>query len=150
MAATSVCYTSPMPTHTVRISAGPWCGAVTDTSATVKAAVMRNVIEARLVVSEDAALATNRFVFPALSLWSDPEFDYKSRIVTCRAAGLSPNTQYHYALELDGVVQSVAAGRFHTFPAPGVPTDFRFAFGSCSSNFKWRLFTGGLAPEAFV
>lgn len=139
-----------MPSQSLRIHTGPWCGAVTDRGATIKASVLRNVQQARLIVSRDPELLTGWLGFPALSIWIDPERDYKERIVTCRATGLEPGTRYHYALELDGVVQAARIGSFRTFPPQGERADFRFAFGACSSNFKWSIFMGGMSPEAFV
>ncbi len=46
--------------------------------------------------------------------------------------GLEPNTQYFYTLTLGGTPPPPAAyPSFTTFPPPGQPVDFNFAFGSC-------------------
>ena len=43
--------------------------------------------------------------------------------------GLTPDTQYYYALEIDGRLDRKKAGEFRTFPAPG-PASFTIAFAS--------------------
>jgi alkaline phosphatase D len=44
---------------------------------------------------------------------------------------LETDTQYYYALEVDGRLERGKAGRFHTFPPPG-PASFTFSFASCA------------------
>jgi phosphodiesterase/alkaline phosphatase D-like protein len=138
-----------------RVFAGPWVGGVTATGATVKAAVMRNVESGRLVVAEDEELQANRRFFPfAQEPWEDEEQKYANRIASFRATGLTPNTTYHYGLELDGAlsrsdVRETAVGRFRTFPGPDDRVGFSFGLGSCSSNKKLP-FDPFLSPEAFV
>jgi phosphodiesterase/alkaline phosphatase D-like protein len=140
---------------TERIFAGPWVGAVTATGATVKAAVMRNVGTGRLIVGEDEGLTVNARVFPvAQEPWEDEDQKYEYRIASFQAAGLTPSTTYHYAIELDGSlaqsdVRDTPMGRFRTFPGRDDRASFAFGLGSCSSN-KVLPFDPFLAPEAFV
>ena len=49
-----------------------------------------------------------------------------------QAQGLQPNTRYHYQIQVDGVAAPSASGSFHTFAAPGSPTQIRLAFGGGS------------------
>lgn len=44
---------------------------------------------------------------------------------------LKPETTYYYALRLDDSPPLKADGQFTTFPRPGQPRAFNFAFGSC-------------------
>ncbi|HKQ73115.1 MAG TPA: alkaline phosphatase D family protein [Blastocatellia bacterium] len=123
--------------ESTRINAGPWSGAVSDTRATIKASVMQGVMNARVVVAKNSDLSLERSSFPASFIWSDPKpkKDYKPKIVTFRLEDLTPDTQYYYALELDGKLETGdRVGRFKTFPRTGEKADFRFAFGSCSGN----------------
>ncbi len=137
-----------MNSHT-RINAGPWVGAVSDSNATIKASVMSGVMAARIVIAENAALTLNPSFYPTTYIWSDPEKDYRPKIITFRLKGLTPNTQYHYGLELDGVLdQGNKIGRFRTFPKADSKADFRFACASCSGNDQFGA--GFPDPEGFL
>jgi alkaline phosphatase D len=112
------------------IVAGPWSGALTDRSIAVNAQLSGPEIPARLVVSRAADFSQPIHSAPQVSssaTGNSLRFDL---------AGLDPDTSYHYALELDGVLSTAVgkAGRFRTLPPPG-PASFRFAFSSCSF---WR------------
>jgi len=131
-----------------RINTGPICGAVTSTSAVVKAAVVRDASQATVILDESPAFAAPRRVAAAGS-WVDPEKEYEDRILTFQLSGLSPGTRYHYMLELNGVVHDDWAGQFTTFPARGTHTSFRFACASCSGNRK-LVFDPFLAPEVYA
>ncbi len=52
--------------------------------------------------------------------------------------GLSAQTTYHYAVDVDGAQQS--GGSFRTAPAPASPTQLRFGFGSCSKFDSQPIF----------
>jgi phosphodiesterase/alkaline phosphatase D-like protein len=130
----------------LRTKAGPWCGAVTDASATIRATLLKSVTNVRLILATDDALKTGRMIFNARSIVSLSHSNYKPKIATFRAEGLTADTQYHYALEIDGVLGDALPGRFRTFPTAGSPTGFRFAVASCS---KPKLF-GGSRPEAYT
>jgi phosphodiesterase/alkaline phosphatase D-like protein len=98
-----------------------WVGALTQTGATV-AVKVANASTARLAVSSDPALATD----VRYSAAAAPDGDGIAKLVI---DGLVPGTQYHYAVELDGVADSTAVGSFRTSPATAA--SFTFAFGSC-------------------
>ncbi|MBI4751705.1 MAG: alkaline phosphatase family protein [Acidobacteria bacterium] len=128
-----------------RINAGPWCGAVTETGATIKLSVMRNVQRAEIIISEASDFHTFQSVNP-FSIWVNPDYQY--RILTFRLSNLRPNTQYFYNFRFDGrAAQEGTGGAFQTFPEPGTQTDFRFAFSSCSKS-DW--FFHSPAPEAYA
>lgn len=109
------------------IDRGPWSGAVTPTSAVVKARVAPVGARVRLVISENASLT------PAIYPASDQASTNRYNLVELAATGLKPNTQYHYALEINGRLEPSRHGRFHTFPTPG-PASFQFAFASCAKT----------------
>jgi alkaline phosphatase D len=50
-----------------------------------------------------------------------------------RAEGLQPNTRYYYRALVNGVPHA-RIGSFTTFPLPGTPSTFTFAFGSCQQS----------------
>jgi hypothetical protein len=52
--------------------------------------------------------------------------------------GLTPQTTYHYAVDVDGSQEGT--GSFTTAPAPASATQFSFAFGSCSKYDDQPIF----------
>jgi phosphodiesterase/alkaline phosphatase D-like protein len=131
-----------------RINTGPLCGAVTSTGAVIKAAVVRDVSQATVLIDTSSGFTAPRRV-NATGSWVDPEKEYEDRILTFQISELSPGTHYHYVLDLDGVVQDNRPGRFTTYPARGTHTSFRFACASCSGNRK-LLFDPFLSPEVYT
>jgi phosphodiesterase/alkaline phosphatase D-like protein len=131
-----------------RINTGPVCGAVTSTSAVIKAAVVRDVSQAAVLIDNSSSFPAPRRV-NASGSWVDPEKEYEDRILTFPVSDLSPGTPFHYVLELDGVVQDNRPGRFTTYPARGTHTSFRFACASCSGNRK-LIFDPFLSPEVYT
>jgi phosphodiesterase/alkaline phosphatase D-like protein len=63
-------------------------------------------------------------------------------VVDITASGLQPDTEYHYGLEVDGVLDSAAVGRTRTFPKAGAPASFRFIASACAGAPNGGL-TGG-------
>ncbi|MDL4812826.1 alkaline phosphatase D family protein [Actinomadura opuntiae] len=49
-------------------------------------------------------------------------------------SGLSADTVYHWAVELDGALNIVDVSRFRTLPDAGAPASFSFAAGSCADT----------------
>ncbi|MCS7048687.1 MAG: alkaline phosphatase D family protein [Verrucomicrobiae bacterium] len=90
-----------------RVEVGPWCGAVTPTSAVVKA---RTTGEVWLELPDRPPVA--------------PTFS-ESGLATYRLENLKPDTLYTYRLGDRG-------GQFRTFPTGRA--SFRFVFGSCSTG----------------
>lgn len=80
---------------------------------------------ARLVVSASESL-TN----PVQTASVTPD---EYRIVKQQITGRQPNTEYWYAVEVDGVVDPTIKGRFKTLPAAGA-ANFTVALGCCSNN----------------
>jgi prolyl oligopeptidase len=109
------------------IDRGPWSGAVTPSSAWVKAKLVREGLNARLVVSKSPALTDSILVGPELSRTNH------GNVVQFLIENLQPDTQYHYALEIDGRLDRKKSGGFATFPAPG-PASFTIAFASCAKT----------------
>lgn len=116
----------------LRTQAGPWSGALTDTSVTIRASVLRSVVQAAVVVAEDEALSSNPRRFAATSMWLDPEREYRHQLASFMPAGLKPDTNYFFRLELDGDLTRALPGRFRTAPAAGAPAGFRFALSGCA------------------
>jgi prolyl oligopeptidase PreP (S9A serine peptidase family)/phosphodiesterase/alkaline phosphatase D-like protein len=108
------------------VDRGPWSGAVTPRSATVKARLAGDGKAARLAVSRSPTLDAARFFGPAVS--SAARHD----IVAFDLDALEPGTQYYYALEIDGRLDPGRRGEFRTFPEG--PASFRVAFASCAKT----------------
>lgn len=117
----------PISADAAAIQAGPWCGAVTSNSIAVTAHLDGSSIRARLAVSTSADFSGANYSDPVESAVGS------GNNVRLDLAGLSPGTTYHYAVELDGELQSSAGrtGTFTTLPSPG-PASFRFGFSSCT------------------
>jgi len=107
------------------VERGPWSGAITPTSAVVKAKLPLERMTARLAVSKNAFLI--RPVFMPLVRAETNHYD----LVEFDVQNLQPNTHYYYALEIDGRLDRASRGEFGTFPPPG-PASFRIAFASCA------------------
>jgi phosphodiesterase/alkaline phosphatase D-like protein len=97
-----------------------WAGGTTEDSVVVKAGLAREAPDARLLISEREDLANARAVSPDAA---DPT------LLAFTVGGLSPDTDYWYAVEAGGEVDTGRLGRLRTFPAG--PASFSFAFGSC-------------------
>ena len=103
---------------------GPWSGAVTPASAVVKARLANVGAVARLAVSRSADLSLPVYSAPARAMAD------RFQIVALSVTGLQPDTQYHYALEIDGVLVRDKPGAFKTFPSAAA--SFTFSFASCA------------------
>jgi len=107
------------------IDRGPWSGAVTPTSALVKAKLVREGLNARLLVSHNAGLTEP--IYSGLARSETNQGD----IVAFPLVNLEPNTHYYYAFEVDSHLERRKYGEFHTFPSPG-PASFKMAWASCA------------------
>ena len=108
------------------VDRGPWSGGVTTRSAVVKARLSRDGMRARLLVSRTPRLNDPLFFGPALST------GLGHNLVSFELPGLVPDTQYHYALEVDGRLDWPSRGEFRTFPEG--PASFKVAFASCAKT----------------
>jgi alkaline phosphatase D len=106
------------------IASGPWSGAVTATSAVVKARLVFPGASARLLFSTNA-----NFRPPAYSPRVEADTN-RNNFVTFALTNLTPARRYFHALEVDGRLVLDRRGAFRTFPAG--PASFTFAFGSCA------------------
>jgi alkaline phosphatase D len=63
-------------------------------------------------------------------------------VATFQLSGLTPDTQYHYALEIDGALNSASQGRFRTFPPEETPASFMFiCAGDAQTGSEHEVFT---------
>jgi phosphodiesterase/alkaline phosphatase D-like protein len=100
-----------------------WSGAVTSSSATVKARLATGVT-GRLVVGLD-----DSFSEPVLKQEAGPSAT-DERMVAFEVQGLRPDTRYYYGVEVEGQIESARTGSFRTFPSGAA--SFTIAFGSCA------------------
>ncbi|HEU0073715.1 MAG TPA: alkaline phosphatase D family protein [Dehalococcoidia bacterium] len=98
-----------------------WSGGVTSTGATVTARLIEGAHEARLLLRPDESLSA-----PVSSPVVGADGD---GIVRLRVDSLQADTLYHYAVEVDGTVDSLRRGTLRTFPE-GAAT-FSIVVGAC-------------------
>lgn len=122
-------------TETVAATAqGIVAGALTDTSFDVVADVDGSASAiSKLVVSTDEYFTNRVYVSPL----ETPDVTPRSPIANWRtlyfsATGLSADTDYWYAISIDGAFDVSTARTIHTLPAEGVSAAFKFVFGSCN------------------
>ena len=120
---------------------GPWCGALTDTSAVIRASVVAEVNTVHMIIAESEDLRANPTTHSAGPLWADLTGRYPDKVATFHLTGLRPDTQYFYSIELNGRTSTALAGRFRTAPELGSATTFSFACSGCARRF-W-LCAGG-------
>lgn len=106
------------------MSVTPWVGAPTDSSFKVRAKVTTGT-SFRLAVSTSPTLTSPVYFGPVSPTLS---------VVTLTASDLTPFTTYHYALEVDGVLDTASQGRARTAPTPGEPTSFVAAQWGCAGS----------------
>jgi len=104
-----------------------WSGAVTAQSVRVNAKLVTDSTIARLAVSDRSDLS-----LPVYSNWDTAITVENNRVVSFGIAGLNPNMPYYYGVEIGGAIDTLAIGRFHTFPAD--TETFTFAMGSCAQT----------------
>jgi len=84
-----------------------------------------------------AASTSSAMTSPIYSTSSAPDSDgYSKHEVT----GLSPNTQYYWAIEVDGVLNTTVNGKAKTLPTPGTNASFTFYSGSCHDSVGSAVF----------
>lgn len=98
-----------------------WSGFVSPTTATVSHR-LDGEASARLVVSISSDLSNPVY---SSAVATD------TRSVRHTITGLSPDTAYHYAIEVGGVLRQGMQGRFRTLPSSGAAS-FRFGASGCS------------------
>lgn len=114
-----------------QVERGPLSGGVTPTSAIVKAKVAREGMNVRLAVSRNALMSSPQYT---KAVKSDTN---SNNVVAFPVENLQPDTDYYYALEIDGRLDRKKRGQFRTFPVPG-PASFQIAFASCGRTGSTR------------
>jgi len=107
------------------VDRGPWSGALTPNSVTVKAKLAREASSSRLVFSKSPLLTGREYSARVLA-----DVAYNN-VVEFPLSKLEADTQYYYALEVNGQMELSRRGEFRTMPKPG-PASFKFAFASCA------------------
>lgn len=97
-----------------------WSGAVTPSSASVVAHLNAPADNVRLVASPNADLSAPVY---SDAVAADASTDNTVRL---DVSGLTADTDYYYAVEIDGALDTTQQGVFHTFPEG--PASFRFVF----------------------
>lgn len=86
----------------------------------------------RLAVSDDSEFGSPTFSSPVAP---------SGRVAKLSVTGLSPNTDYYCAVEIDGHLDTSKIGTFRTLPAPG-PASFKCAFsGDAQSGSNHAVFS---------
>ena len=114
-----------------------WSGAVASDSVKVNAKLVEGTRSARLVVSESEDL-TEAFYSERAAV-----DQANGRTVSLSLDGLTPNTRYHYAVEVDGELDQGRRGSFRSFPVG--PASFTVAVSSCA-----RTGSNGLVFETIA
>jgi len=107
-----------------RVARGPWSGAVTTTTAEVRAKLYYTRSSVRLWVSLYPDLSQPAILGPVFS-----KAQVAGNVVGFTVRELQPGTVYYYALEVQGELERFKAGRFQTLPEGRA--SFEFAFASC-------------------
>jgi alkaline phosphatase D len=119
--------TSDSPDDAIDITQWIWSGAVTETSAVVKAALKREVSDAQLLVSPDEDFEEAWEIMAT----GGPSTD-EGDVLFFEIEHLLPDSTYWYALTANGARDTVRTGQFRTFPSG--PASFTFAFGACAET----------------
>lgn len=119
-----------------------WVGAVTTAGATV-AVKAANAASVRLKVATDPTLTAD-------VLFSPPALPDANGNAKLAIDGLAPGSAYHFAVEVDGRLDTVKSGRFRTSSLGA--GDFTFAFGSCCDSVGASTFgeIRGHDPDLFI
>ena len=101
-----------------------WSGGVETDSIVIKAQIFGEPSDTRLAISTDGNFDVADYVDGAKAL------DTGYQIYEYAASGLAPDTEYFYAVEVDGELDTARTGKFRTLPEG--PTSFSFVYGSCA------------------
>jgi alkaline phosphatase D len=123
-----------------------WSGGVTPTSARIHAKVGPEGAKARIFVDEDSS-----FGAATRSAEMTAEWARNGRTVWAKFDGLKAGTQYHYAVEIDGALDTRRRGTFRTFRDGAY--SFKVVFGSCASTGSDSIVFDTIRaqkPEVFI
>jgi len=113
-----------------------WVGAVTSTSARVVGVVV--AASSRLAVSTAADLSGPVFFGPVTPT--------AEGVAAFTATGLAANTRYWFALETDGVLDTLSNGQFRTHPVVGSQASFTVGLGGDAGLSPVEPGVAGAAP----
>ncbi len=102
-----------------------WSGAITPDSGRVNARIDHDSATVRLIVSQQPDFSQPRY-----SAYQSANLNENNRMVSLAIDGLQADTRYYYAIEADGLPDTINTGEFHT-PAAG-PFSFTVAFSACA------------------
>lgn len=105
-----------------------WSGAITPTSARIKAKISDEGAVARVACTGFPDLTGLSFSPPDTALLA-----VSNRVIDASVSGLVPGTKYYYAVEIDGVLDTSKVGQFTTFLEYGAGI-FTIALGSCAAT----------------
>ncbi len=102
---------------------------------------------ARLWVRTDAtrrlglrfALTADALETAGVAAWQDPA-PTRDYTAVFEVGGLQPDTLYHTAIEVDGVLDAASTTSFVTPPLAGTPGDTTLSFGSCTRDDDQPIF----------
>jgi alkaline phosphatase D len=120
------CHSEPPVEAAQPLTQFVWSGAVTPTSVRVNAKILKDSQKVRLLVSPRKDLG-GAIASPFVSASAS-----NNRVVSIPLGGLTPDTEYHYAIEVDGKADLDRRGEFHTFKDG--PFSFSLAFASCAET----------------
>jgi len=98
-----------------------WSGAVTSTSAEIRAHPQNDYDSVRLALTTDGDFDDPTWIEPV---------DESGRVVGFRIGDLDADTAYRYAVEIDGSLDEVRSGGFTTFPEGA--SSYTVAVGACA------------------
>jgi hypothetical protein len=104
-----------------------WAGGQTSSTAKVTIGSSEQFNIARVVYSTDQNLS-NPLYSQSIAWLSVEHHNF-----TVTLSGLTPNTDYYYAVEYDGVLNNEKIGRIRTFPTVGQASSFSIAMSACGN-----------------
>jgi phosphodiesterase/alkaline phosphatase D-like protein len=105
-----------------------WSGAVTPTSVRIKAKITDEGAVVRVAYSNSNELTGLTFSSPDTA-----SLAVNYRVIDASLSDLAPGTTYYYALEQDGMLDTLKRGQFTTFHEFGAGI-FTIALGSCAAT----------------
>jgi phosphodiesterase/alkaline phosphatase D-like protein len=112
-----------------------WSGAITPTTAKIKAKLTAASLNVRLIASTNTSL-TNPVYGPYTNV------DVTTNLMAAlNISGLAPNTKYYYAVESNGEIDNAADAVGSLTTPPNTAFSFKFTAASCSLNSNHLVFT---------
>jgi phosphodiesterase/alkaline phosphatase D-like protein len=118
---------SPLAAEPVQSVEWIWAGGVTTDAVSIRARIVVPNAVVRLAISPESAMTKAHYLEPVSGAQ-----DSTAEVAAFEASGLTPDTEYWYAVEVDGNLDLSRQGRFRTYPQGAF--SFTFAFGSCANE----------------